>query len=160
MPAARMRVRRGTPLILLVCAMFFLSVVHPSPAAAATGRMKLLRLINATRDQHDLHLLRLAPSLNDDARRHSRKMIRQGRIFDPRNLDQILANVPWDDLGAATTGCADSLFALRRAWIRSDPHREILLHPKLRRVGIGVIRVDGPNHCGRGALWVTAIYYG
>ena len=44
--------------------------------------------------------------------------------------------------------------------MRSEGHRAVLLHPKLRRVGIGVIRVDEPNHCRRGSLWATAIYYG
>jgi hypothetical protein len=44
--------------------------------------------------------------------------------------------------------------------MRSDVHRGILLHPRLRRVGIGVLRVDEANQCGRGSYWTTEIFYG
>jgi uncharacterized protein YkwD len=42
----------------------------------------------------------------------------------------------------------------------SEVHRDILLHPELRRAGIGVIRTDEGNLCGRGSFWVTELFYG
>ncbi len=41
-----------------------------------------------------------------------------------------------------------------------DFHRSIILHPKLRRAGIGVILKNGKSACGRGQVWATAIMYG
>jgi hypothetical protein len=42
----------------------------------------------------------------------------------------------------------------------SQVHRDIILHPDLRRVGIGVIRADERNLCGRDSFWVTELFYG
>ncbi len=39
-------------------------------------------------------------------------------------------------------------------------HRDILLNPQLRRIGIGVIKVDSQNACGRHWLWATELFYG
>jgi uncharacterized protein YkwD len=161
MPVPRTRTWHRAALIALTASTIALGVAHALPAGAGPRyRARLLELVNATRERHDLRPLRFAPSLLDDARQHTRKMIRRGRIFDPRDLEKILSRVSWDDLGAATTGCANALRVLRRGWMRSDVHRGILLHPKLRRVGIGVIRVDVHNRCGPGSLWATAMYYG
>jgi uncharacterized protein YkwD len=39
-------------------------------------------------------------------------------------------------------------------------HRAILLNPKLRRIGIGVLEVDWQNSCGRNWFWATELFYG
>jgi uncharacterized protein YkwD len=134
-----------------------------APAASAGGRYRarLLKLVNASREAHDLAPLGLDRDLSVDAKAHTRKMIRQGRIFDPHDVGEILQGYPWNRLGAATVGCAGSLNELRKAWMRSDEHREILLHPDLEMVGFGVVRPDGhPDPCGSDAFWATGIYYG
>jgi uncharacterized protein YkwD len=160
MPAGR--TLRPAPALVVVTALALALVVTGAPRASAGAgyRAKLLRLINASRERDDLRPLKLNLSLSDDARTHTRKMLRQDRIFDPPNLDEILAPYPYDDLGAAAVGCDDTLKQLHDALMGSDVHRGILLHPKLRRVGIGVIRADEANLCGRGSFWVTEIFYG
>jgi hypothetical protein len=57
-------------------------------------------------------------------------------------------------------GCGNTLKELHRILMTEDFHRMILLHEDLRRVGIGVIKVDARNRCGRGSFWATEIFYG
>ena len=84
-----------------------------APAARAGGgvRSKVLQMVNATRDNHDLHTLRIDRSLTRDALRHTRRMIANNAIYDPTNLTRILQDEPWDDVGASVVGCADTLSA-------------------------------------------------
>jgi uncharacterized protein YkwD len=117
-------------------------------------------MVNATRDNHDLHTLDIDRSLTRDALRHTRRMIENNAIYDPRNLTKILQDEPWDAVGASNVGCADSLFALHDAFMHDPVHRDILLNPRLRRIGIGVIEVDTANTCGRHWLWATELFYG
>ncbi|GIU99739.1 MAG: hypothetical protein KatS3mg014_1355 [Actinomycetota bacterium] len=135
-------------------------VVASPVAEAGPLRTKLLRIINRVRDNHDLRPLRLNLRLSEDAKAHTRRMIRRGELFDPPNLAELLEPYRWDDLGADAVGCDETLNAVVRRWLEDEPHREIVLHPALRRAGIGVIRVDGRSGCGRDQAWVTAIMYG
>jgi len=153
--------RRRAVLATITALMLTTGVVDAPAAGAGTGfRVKLLRLVNASREGHDLHTLALNSSLSNDATRHTRKMLLQDRIFDPPNLQEILSRYPWDNLGAAAVGCEDSIRKLHEALMNSDVHRGILLDARLRHVGIGVIRADEQNLCGRGSFWVTEIFYG
>jgi hypothetical protein len=34
------------------------------------------------------------------------------------------------------------------------------LNPKVRRVGLGVVRADENNRCGRNSFWATELFYG
>lgn len=145
----------ATVLILAVGAL-----LAPSATAGDRDRTALLRLVNAAREHHDLDPLALDRDLSGDAKEHTREMIRHERIYDPDDILHILRGRRFH-IGAATVGCAPSLNALRRAWMRSDEHREILLHPELEKVGFGVIwPAHDTNPCGEGAVWATGIYYG
>ena len=134
-----------------------------APAANGAGidnQRKLLRIVNATRARHDLHLLKLNRALSRDSMRHTRIMVRKNRIYDPPNLAEILAKYEWDDLGADVVGCGHTLKELHQILMTEAFHRSIFLHPDLRRVGMGITRVDERNRCGRGAFWATEIFYG
>ncbi|HEX6230465.1 MAG TPA: CAP domain-containing protein [Actinomycetota bacterium] len=149
------------PLALLTTLALGLGTVAAPTATAGDGyRGTLLRMLNRTRERHDLKPLAIHRELSKDARTHTRRMIREDRVFDPPNLQQILAPYPWDEIGAAVVGCASTVRRLHRAWMHSDLHREILLHPKLRKVGIGPIRNDDRNACGRGSIWGTQLLFG
>jgi uncharacterized protein YkwD len=63
-------------------------------------------------------------------------------------------------LGAAAVGCGATIRQLHRALMNSEVHRSILLHPRLSRVGIGLIEANEANRCGRGSFWVTELFYG
>jgi uncharacterized protein YkwD len=139
-----------------------LGLVQAPRADAGVDRLeiKLLRIVNRTRARHDLRLLKIDRSLSRPAEKHTRRMIRKDRIFDPPDLEEILADYEWDDLGADVVGCGNTLKELHRILMTEDVHRTILLHPKLRRAGIGVVRADERNRCGRGSFWATEIFYG
>lgn len=158
---ASTRRRRAIALALATTLALGIGTVQAPSAQAGTGyRAKLLRMLNRARERHDLEPLDLSRSLSRDAMKHTRRMIRKDQIFDPPDLERILAPYPWDDLGAAAVGCASTVRALHRAWMRSEHHRDILLHPKLRKVGIGAIRNDSRNACGRHWVWGTELFYG
>jgi uncharacterized protein YkwD len=132
-----------------------------APSATALGyRGKLLKMINNARERHDLRELKIDRSFSRDAMRHTRRMVKRDRVFDPRNLDTFLSDEPWEELGASVSGCADSLRGVHRAWMQHAAHRVIMLEPKLRRIGIGVIENRAENICGKGSFWATELFYG
>ena len=132
-----------------------------APTAEALGyRGRLLKMINNTRENHDLRQLRIDRSFSRDAVRHTRRMVKANDVFDPPNLDTFLSDEPWERIGASVSGCAGSVRGLHRAWMRHASHRVIMLEPKLRRIGIGVIEDRSKNICGRGSIWATELFYG
>ncbi len=143
---------------LAVC----LAMTAMSAPAAQAGplRQKFLSVINRVRVNHDLEPIRLNRPLSEDAKAHTRKMIRRGVLFDPRNLSELLDPYRWTEVGADVVGCHDSLNKLVRLWMGEHFHRSIVLHPGLKRAGVAVIRVEGKSACGRAQVWATAIMYG
>jgi uncharacterized protein YkwD len=158
----RSAARRRALLSLLVAAALVGTAIAEAPAASAgTGyRSTVLRLVNAVRERHDLREVRLKVSLSPAATRHSRRMIRDDHLFDPPNLQQILARYRWTHVGAAAVGCGGTLRRIHRAMLSSAVHRGILLNPDVRWIGIGVVRDAGRTSCGRGSFWVTEILFG
>lgn len=135
--------------------------VSAAPAAQAGPlRVKLLHVINRVRENHDLAPVSLNKRLSDPAKTHTRKMIRRGVLFDPRNLYELLQPYNWTEVGADVVGCHDSFNKMMRQWMGEDFHRSIILHPDLEKAGIGAIFVDGRSACGRDQIWATAIMYG
>ena len=137
-----------------------LGVTGASPAQAGPLRDKLLSVINRVRVSHDLEPITLNKRLSDPAKAHTRKMIRRGILFDPRNLYELLEPYNWTEVGADVVGCHDTFNKMMRQWMGEDFHRSIILHPDLEKAGIGAIRVDGKSACGRDQIWATAIMYG
>lgn len=146
----------------LVVALTLVLGLFQAPAASAEGgyRLKLLRLLNASREKHELKALRPDASFNKDATHHTRRMLRRNELFDPNDLARMLSDEPWEEIGASVVGCASTLKGLHRALMRHRPHRVILLHPDTRRVGIGVVKTDTTNACHRGYFWATELFYG
>ncbi len=137
------------------------STLGAVPAQAGTAGMqrRYLRIINHSREAHDLKPLRLQSGLTDDAMRHTRKMVRRGRLFDPRNLYRVLSPYRYE-IGGDIVGCGSSLTQIQRLFMHHAEHRSIILNAKMRRVGIGPMTVDGRSSCGRDTIWLTAILYG
>ncbi len=131
----------------------------PTSADAGALRVRLLELINRTRQHHDLHAWRLNARLSDDAKAHTRKVIRRGKLLDPTNLREVLRPYRWK-LGADVVGCARTLRRIVYLWMHEPVHRDILLNPRLRRAGVGVIPTEGKTSCGRDAIWATSLMYG
>jgi hypothetical protein len=154
----RRRAPRAT-LVLLV--LVVLMVGFLAPAAQATLRSRYLHIINNARVAHDLRPLKLNVRLSVTATRHTRRMIRKGRLFDVGNLGEVLAPYPgYQTLGADVVGCGDTLLRMHRQMMRHAYHRKIILSRKVQFVGIGVIYVAGRSGCGRNQVWATAIFFG
>jgi uncharacterized protein YkwD len=154
--------RRASVAVITGITVFFTLMQAPAANAGSNSRWarKLLRIVNDSRDQHDLRPLKMDRSLNAPSRRHTNKMIDDNRLYDPANLQQILEGYPYDDLGADVVGCGMTLRQLHRILMSESFHRTILLHRDLRRVGIGVVKARQNNRCGRGSFWATEIMYG
>lgn len=154
----RSRARRALAVgALTIC--LALGMTETPVAQAGPLRTKLLGIINRIRENHDLRALRLNVGLSEDAKRHTRRMIRRGKLFDPPHLEELLDPYDWTVAGSAV-GCDATPRALVRAWLASDLHRSVVLGPRFRRAGVGVTRVDGGSFCGPDRVFATLILYG
>jgi uncharacterized protein YkwD len=153
---------RRTTFMMLVLALGLGVVAVPTAQASETDayRSTLLDILNRTRKHHDLRPVKINLRLSDDALHWSDVMIRKDRIYDPPNLAQLLAPYSWNDVGADVVGCGSTIHEVHKLFMTEAFHRSIILHPKLRRVGIGVVRADERNRCGRGSYWATELSYG
>jgi uncharacterized protein YkwD len=147
-------------LVVSLAASMVLGAVVVPAANASPVQDRMLSILNRIRQNHDLRSLRVTPSLTDETKTHTRKMIRKGLLFDPRNLAEILEPYAWNDVGVDVVGCHDSLTKMVHQWMGEEFHRSIILHPKLRRAGIGIRRVDGKSACGRDQYWAAVVMYG
>ena len=150
--------RRASILTLAFITIIVLGIVM-APDAGAGYRGQVLRMVNAARDRHDLRAVKIDRSLSRKAMRHTRRMLDDNAIYDPRNLTRLLRGEPWT-VGASNVGCADTLRALHKALMHSDAHRANILNRDVRRIGIGVIKQDTRNACGRHWFWETQLFYG
>jgi uncharacterized protein YkwD len=121
-------------------------------AAELSKRGRMLQLLNQARRNHGLPVFRLNLDLSASAWRHSKRMATRNRLFHTANLyEAVRAWSPstWGE----NVGAARWLKRVRTLWMRSGGHRDNILNPRFRRIGIGVVR-------SRGLVWVTAIFYG
>jgi len=139
-PAAARTAGAGSPAVRVASA----SACHGSPAAIALCRM------NATRRAYGLRPLRRDPLLRRAARQKAHDMVAR-HYFDHvsptgQTLRGRVAGTGWTRgrdswrLGenlAWGAGSNSSPAALVRAWLRSPPHRRIMLSPSYRVVGVG-----------------------
>jgi uncharacterized protein YkwD len=156
------RTRHQALVSMLVLTLGFGIAAAPVAHASRTDRYrtKLLNILNQTRVHHDLRPVKINLRLSDDALHWSKVMIRKNRIYDPPNLAQLLAPYRWDDVGADVVGCGSTIREVHEIFMTEVFHRSIILNPKVRRVGIGVVRADENNRCGRDSFWATELFYG
>ena len=151
---------RASRLLAVLTLSALLWTILAGTAHAASYRHRLLRLINHSRVLHDRRPVRINLRLSRDATAHTRRMLRDNRLYDVSNLASVLEPYRWSNMGADVVGCGDTLHQMHRALIRHALHRRIILNAKVRRVGIGVIKDRGKSLCGRNAVWATELYYG
>ncbi len=94
----------------------------------------------------------LNSSLSDYARRWSRTMAAQNRLYHNASLGTWLRNWSWRILGE-NVGVGPSVKNLYVAFMNSPPHRENILDRRFRTVGVGVVSSGG-------RMWVTVIFRG
>jgi uncharacterized protein YkwD len=145
---------------------------RPQGAVSPSGsvRAALVRQMNALRATHGLSLLRLSPALNAAAAVHSTQMARMGYFShnsaNGQSFSQRVASYypargyrSWtvgENLvyGSPDLGAARAL----RLWLASPPHRENLLNPRWRELGLSAVHAtSAPGvYGGSPATIVTA----
>jgi uncharacterized protein YkwD len=138
--------RRAAGVLAAVVLLLPVAVADAAPPPAR----HTLRLINRTRSAHDVARLHSDSRLARAARGHSRDMVAH-RYFAHRSpagatpTDRI-ARTGWMHERAVWTIGEDLAWhvgplsprAIIKAWLRSPPHRHVLLDPRFRHIGIGI----------------------
>jgi len=117
-----------------------------------------LVLLNATRAMHDKRRLKRGKLLEIYANHHARKMARTHSLYHGDFQGYLEATrIPWftwgENVGATAAKQDDPILALHKAYVASPPHRENMLNPRFKRVGLGFYR-DGD------VLWSVQAYRG
>jgi uncharacterized protein YkwD len=150
-PAEGPRVRlRDALLSLLVVAVMAAStaLVGASPASATTTReARMLVKINNARADHGLPPLTASPDLMAAARGHTVTMAGTTSLFHTASFTGLCC---WRTI-AENVGYGFTVRGLHRQFMHSALHRANILDPRMRQVGVGIVR--------RGdALWVTEVF--
>ena len=125
----------------------------PLPAIRAAENEQQLRiLMNVDRVAADRRGLRMHKKLIRLARKHSARMASAGSIYHNPNLGRNLRRLSWSIAGE-NVGVGGSIESLHDAFMDSPAHRENVMRPRFRRVGVGVLSRDG-------RLWVTVVFLG
>ncbi len=117
---------------------------RPSDAELAD---KVLRLVNRSRGIRGLPRLEVSVRLSRAAHAHARRMASRNELTHTPNLAELISAVGGTAFGE-NIGKGRGLRGIRNAWLRGRSTRRILLDPRFRHVGLGVVHVDG-------LYWVT-----
>jgi uncharacterized protein YkwD len=138
-------------------------------AAIATAAVPLsptehafLHAINDTRAEHGIPQVSIDATLVRAARFHSADMVQRGYFAHDlfsRRLQSfgVGIGVVGEDLGW-DSHLEIAVPELIELWLESPKHRRVLLDPRYRLVGLGVVK--GPFRGYRQAIVVTADFYG
>ena len=105
------------------------------------GEDAVVRAMNVVRASNGVPPLRVGRALTRAARSHSVDMARRG-YFDHRNFVQRLRSfgvrAPYIGENLASGTQPLTAATIVQMWIASPPHRQNLLDPAFRRIGVGV----------------------
>jgi uncharacterized protein YkwD len=144
---------KRTALATLTVAIFAFSG-FPTGAAtcwtSSTSEKKFAKLTNAAREAAGLVKLKLDPELSKVARKHTKEMIDAGDLF--HTPDDVLGKrvTRWVKLGE-NVGRGPTVDLLQEAFMESVTHKENILKPGYRFIGVGTKVVDE-------SMWVTVIF--
>jgi uncharacterized protein YkwD len=159
-------VRNATTALLLTLVLALATaptaLAAPAPSGPTRLEARVLRLVNAARRAHGLRPVRYVKRLRSAARAHSGDMLRRDYFaHDAPNEawdHRVRRYMPRAHLVAETIAWGAGAFAtpalLVRWWLKSPPHRAILLDSHLTLAGIGIRR--GTFLGARNAIVVTA----
>jgi len=121
------------------------SIVQPA-AASASGSYEhsVQTRTNAERVDRDLKRVKKSACLDAFAEKQARAMAAQGRIFH-QDLDPILAKCHLSQVGENVAFGYPSGKAVTAAWMNSPRHRQNLLNPRHRLIGVGAY-TDADGH--------------
>jgi uncharacterized protein YkwD len=165
------RLRRFAVPLVAACSLTGAAATPASAAspcsAAPTARTATVCLINAERSAHGLRALKLDSKLDRASRRHSQDMVakryfahdsQSGARFSARIARtgwmngrahwSVGENLAW---GSGTHASPGSIVA---AWMKSPGHRQNILSPRFRVIGIGIAS-GTPIGATAGATYTT-----
>lgn len=111
---------------------------------------RFARLINKERSTRDQNRLRLDTELGKVARKHTAEMIDRTLLYHTPSADLAKRVTNWRVLGE-NVGYGGGVATLHTAFMNSPAHKENVLYPTYRHVGVGVKKVAG-------VMWVTVIF--
>jgi uncharacterized protein YkwD len=146
---------------VLVLAAACAALAGPAPALADAPGLEqaTLREINRARVDDGLGRLRAHDGLTETAERQSEWMAANNVLAHPADLVGRLRNATphqevWGETLAWMPGSRETLARRTvRAWLRSAPHRQVLLTGSLQLAGVAAVR-------GGGGVFVTADFAG
>jgi uncharacterized protein YkwD len=132
-------------LVLVFCAGTGANITPPqfssTGAAPTRGEYAIVHAMNVVRANNGVRPLRMGRALTRAARSHSVDMARRG-YFDHGAFVQRLrgfgVRAPFIGENLASGTQPLTALAIVRMWIASPPHRQNLLDPSFRRIGVGV----------------------
>lgn len=133
---------------MLVTVLLLLSPIFVDDGCRPQGprARKMERLIDRARARHGSNPLQHDSDLLTVARRWTGKMKRSNRLAHNPNLPNEVTR--WRILGE-NVGHGGTVRSLHRAFMRSGSHRDVILDPRFRYIGVAFRQTDG-------RLWVTA----
>ena len=140
---------------MLVASLLLVAFV-PTAAGAGTRvdryRDRLLDFVNEKRVARGIPRLHERVALNDDAQRHTLRMVRERRLFHTPDLYSRVRSFGARCWGE-NVGVGDTMRQVVNAWMRSAPHRSNLLNRRFDGTGMGIVRSGG-------RFWLTMMYFG
>ncbi len=141
----------------------------PKKVSTNSAQRAVLCLLNNTRRRHGLHRLRLNSELHRAARGHTGYMRRHdcfdhqcsgeasisGRLYAVHYLKSGLRRWLYGENLAYGVRHWASPKALMKAWMHSPPHRDNILNPAFRDIGIGIAWGTPSNKHADGAIYTT-----
>ena len=106
--------------------------------------------INSARVAGNASRLRLDPQLSRSARKHTWEMVLSGSLHHTPEPALRRRVTNWTVLGE-NVGVGTSVDSLQRAFMSSPLHRDNILYPTFRHVGVGVVERNN-------RMWVTVIF--
>jgi uncharacterized protein YkwD len=137
------------------------AVAGGSVSRQGASEQQVLALLNQIRASHGLSPLVASAPLRNAARAHSADMLQQGYFdhdspgesWDSRIARYLRSPLVGENL-ALGRGSSGSAAGIVSQWMRSPPHRAIILTAGLRRVGVGL--ASGTFDGTPGAILATA----
>jgi len=139
-------------LAALVTAASLTLLLAPSPTvdAASSAENKMRQLINGERTERGKKALAMNEVLVGIARRHSKEMAEDGKIYHNPHLSSAVRFTNPSAWGE-NVGMGVSVPRLHDLFMASPPHRKNILKPDFDRIGVGLVQEDG-------VLYVTVVF--
>jgi len=120
----------------------------PASASTADKAQRFVEKINNARQEHGLRPLEVGPRITEVAKEQARRMANRDYLFHNPSLTSDIGN--WSKIGE-NVGVGPGVKSIHHAFMTSPAHRDNILDPRYRRVGIGVVEVGG-------TLWVCEVF--